>query len=445
MEQLTPGRARGDRGRLPHRARRDASSMSPMATPTVTPPDVSRIVGQLAAERDEIAAKVLRAVVPNHADRERFADLEQAAYRVFDLIVGGLGEGRHVTRDDVLFLRPHLRKAVLRGATEAQALAATHHLQLVLWDAILELAGETDGGRAAALALARPLMEYVEVASQVADEAFIEIHEALSSRASNVRFELLEDLLAGHEAGPGPKLNAARACGLDGATSCVVVVGRLVDRPKDEASLPLAATALARARGDAVEPLVVVRDDEIVIVRATAPDDAPVLADALDGVRRSLQADELRLAVAMSALHESLSEVPDAYREACLALESMGDAPGVVALPNLSALDYLILRAGDNAAWQLLPPAIRDFVEEDAAQGSLLIDTVLAYVETDLNVKLASERLHVHPNTAHYRLAKIEERTGCNLRRLDDLQPLVIAIRLAAGRARSPGEPPRAV
>jgi DNA-binding PucR family transcriptional regulator len=37
----------------------------------------------------------------------------------------------------------------------------------------------------------------------------------------------------------------------------------------------------------------------------------------------------------------------------------------------------------------------------------------------------------VHPNTARYRLAKIEERTGCDLRSVADVIDLVIAVRLA--------------
>ena len=37
----------------------------------------------------------------------------------------------------------------------------------------------------------------------------------------------------------------------------------------------------------------------------------------------------------------------------------------------------------------------------------------------------------MHPNTARYRLAKIEERTGTRLRRVADVLDLLIAIRVA--------------
>jgi DNA-binding PucR family transcriptional regulator len=37
----------------------------------------------------------------------------------------------------------------------------------------------------------------------------------------------------------------------------------------------------------------------------------------------------------------------------------------------------------------------------------------------------------VHPNTARYRLGKIEERTGCDLRRVADVMDLLIAVSLS--------------
>ena len=63
-----------------------------------------------------------------------------------------------------------------------------------------------------------------------------------------------------------------------------------------------------------------------------------------------------------------------------------------------------------------------------------------AYVGADLNAKLASDRLGLHANTVHYRLGRISEKTGCDLRNLDDIVDLMVAIQLASpGRSRSDG------
>ena len=99
--------------------------------------------------------------------------------------------------------------------------------------------------------------------------------------------------------------------------------------------------------------------------------------------------------------------VPAGYNEACLAVEQLHGRAGVLALGGMGVADYLILRAGDRTAWRLVPRDVRNFVAEDARQGAVLRDTLLAYVASDLSVKLAAERLFVHPNTAHYRLARL--------------------------------------
>jgi hypothetical protein len=52
-------------------------------------------------------------------------------------------------------------------------------------------------------------------------------------------------------------------------------------------------------------------------------------------------------------------------------------------------------------------------------------------VAAGLNAKLTAERLHLHVNTGHYRLTRIAERTGCDLRRVDDVVELLLAARIA--------------
>src|SRR6185437_9052608 len=131
----------------------------------------------------------------------------------------------------------------------------------------------------------------------------------------------------------------------------------------------------------------------------------------------------------VSTVHAGLHEVPEAYAEAQVARQALAPAGGVLALPLLSAFDYLTLREAQTAQ-RLIKPEVRRFVTEDLAAGSTLITTLVAYAESDLNAKVAAQRLHLHVNTAYYRLEKIAERTGYDLRRLTDVVELLIAIRL---------------
>ena len=162
------------------------------------------------------------------------------------------------------------------------------------------------------------------------------------------------------------------------------------------------------------------------------------MSEPVERTTRELAAGGLRLAVGISPAFETTAGLPEAYRDACIALESLGPEGGVLALADLSAFDYLTLRA-DATARRLLSPAIQRFVEEDAAAGGALTTTLLEYAAANLNAKVAAQRLFIHVNTAHHRLARIEEKTGCDLRDLADVQELLIAIKLDSGRTATPG------
>jgi DNA-binding PucR family transcriptional regulator len=60
-------------------------------------------------------------------------------------------------------------------------------------------------------------------------------------------------------------------------------------------------------------------------------------------------------------------------------------------------------------------------------------DTVRALAAADLRINVAAELLQVHPNTAKYRLQRIQELTGRNPRHVEDLFELLTAIELEAG------------
>lgn len=112
----------------------------------------------------------------------------------------------------------------------------------------------------------------------------------------------------------------------------------------------------------------------------------------------------------------------------------MAGISGVRSLHALKPLDYLITRA-DSVAHRLIPPKLRTFIEDDLAGDGALIATLQEYAASDLNAKVAANRLHVHVNTAYYRLDVIAERTGCNVRSFSDLEEILIAIRLLSTHA----------
>ena len=80
---------------------------------------------------------------------------------------------------------------------------------------------------------------------------------------------------------------------------------------------------------------------------------------------------------------------------------------------------------------------MREFLDEDRARGGVLTATIRAFADADLKVNAAAEQLQVHPNTAQYRLRRIDERTGRNPRQIADLLDLLFAIALDDGSVRA--------
>lgn len=342
--------------------------------------------------------------------------------------VSTFSEARPVSREELLFVRGHAARRVGRIPI-AEFVNAFYVGERVLWEAALASAHDDDSRRAA-LVFASHLPRYFEVATTHAAEVYIEAEEQLAATGERIRRDLLEDLVAGIPVVAGPRMDAARAAGLEPGASCLVVSAAAIPAPDDESLLRSAATALARAVGGVLAPLTVVRHGKIDLV-ARAPDrGVDGLQDRLKRAQRRLEDGGLSLAIGVSTVVSGLDQITNAYREADLARASLDSAPGVVALTGMSAFDYLTLRS-DPTASRLIPGPIQEFVNDDARQGGVLIATLREYVASDLNARRAAERLHIHVNTAHYRLGKIAERTGCDLHRFADLVEILIAARFA--------------
>jgi sugar diacid utilization regulator len=297
----------------------------------------------------------------------------------------------------------------------------------VLWEALLDSAVD-EHGREAALEAAGIVIRYINNAASEAADVYVEAERLLVAQGDRVRRDLLEDLLAGNAPAPGPKLTAARDAGLHPPAPCLVVVAVALTAPEDEHALRAVAVALARAVGSALQPLTVTRHDELVLI-ARVEGDAGDLVEALGQARERLAAAGTPLAIGVSAVQSGLDRVAGGYAQAQDAVERVRATGGMLALPALSAFDCLT-RFGRDTARQRIPERVSRFVVEDVADGGVLTATLLEYVNSDFNAKLTAERLYVHPNTARYRLGKIEERTGCDLRRVADVMDLLIAVSL---------------
>ena len=365
-------------------------------------------------------------------------DVRAHVAAVFGVFVAGLAGDRPGRRADFAVTREQATRRVAQGISLADFLRAFHIGQLTVWQGVLDAAAGDAEARDVALGLVAELMQVIELGSTVAGEAYAEAQQHRLAEGDRMRRDLVEDLLARRATFAGQKLSLLRAAGLRSDTNLLAVSAAATYDVPGQQALSAAVTALASAWAGG---LAVLRHDEIVaIVPVQATGGAEAAVAALRQVQAAQLEDGLGLAVGVSTVHSGLHEVADAYAEARVARDGMGSSAGVLALPLLTAFDYLVLQRSETAQ-RLLKPQIRRFVEDDASAGGALIATLAEYAACDLNATTAAERLHLHVNTAYYRLERIAERTGCDLRRLADVTELLIAIRILAPGPRTCSRP----
>lgn len=392
------------------------------------------ILAQLHGRRDEVVDQTVRRIwseVPAYAGSSNPNLAEDVAEHVrkhFDVLVRLLVADTAPSREDLLFTRRHTAARVGRVPL-ADYMAAFRTFLDVMWHDLLEQATDETSSQAV-LALVGLVIDYVNLATTYAAELYGEIEQMDVAGGDRVRRDLLEDLVAGRPVAPGPAQDAARSAGLGPTTPCLVMVAVPRGAPPDEQILRSAAGNLARAAASQLMPLTVLRRDEIVVIAAIRSSNPATALAGLAATQNKLAQQRVLLALGVSTVQPGLGGVADGYREARGAAECLGPNGGILALPNLSALDYLI-SFRDPTAERLISPSIQQFIRTDLERGGVLTRTLLGYVESNMNVSAMSKQLHIHANTAHHRLSKISEQTQLDLRRLDDVLQLVVAIRLA--------------
>jgi DNA-binding PucR family transcriptional regulator len=294
----------------------------------------------------------------------------------------------------------------------------------------LEEAGGSQTGSAAALALTARSLEYVDVISTAATEAYLRVQQRLVAEADRAKRDLLDDMLAGRFGLREETRASAAALGLEPTGEYVVVAGAVRNKHSEQSSEALrhAASAIAHhAALDSRSPFVVVRHQEVVGVIRVGGEVAIGIRERIGRATEMLKhAHGIALRAGISTTC-GLADIPRGYQEAYRALHLSNPSNPVVALGEVSLFEYLVAHA-EPTVRRIVPLKARRLLEEDARQDGVLIDTLLAYLDADLNIGRTAERLIVHPNTVHYRLRKINQITGRSPHRFWDLLELLAAV-----------------
>ncbi|MDE3724158.1 helix-turn-helix domain-containing protein [Nocardiopsis sp. N85] len=404
-------------------------------------PGLRRVIGALESSLERITLDAVAEIweqVPAYrasADPHLRDDLTTHVGLVFRALLTSVEEDRPVVPSDFPITAEQARERVRQGVSLPDFLQAFRIGQLTLWDGVSAAVRDDPHLRDAAMSLAGRVMHLIEVGSSVAAEAYLDAQRNEVAEHDRLRRDLFEDLLAGRDVPPGPKRSLLRTAGLEPGAHLIVAsvfpVGPLPERQ----TLPEVAATLGGALAPPSPGLTVVRQQEVIGLAPVQADTSDAVVDRVRRAVSELGRGGVDLAVGVSTVRPGLAEVPEAYTEACVARRGLRGSPGLVPLSLMSVFDYLVLR-DDVTALRLIRPELRRFVEEDLARDGALVETVLAYAAHDLRAKAMAEELHLHVNTAYYRLDRIAERSGCDLRGFADLLELVISIRLLSDHHR---------
>ncbi|MGW6729790.1 PucR family transcriptional regulator [Nocardia sp. NPDC055029] len=423
------------------------SAGSHLLTASVSDPlhaERARIVACAYDHADDIADDVmtkLRAELPGYgtADPGFLADVHDQLARLSRTGLGALLERKRVTPADVTYARQAAARRARSGLPLVDYIAAFRLGQRAIWKSLLAHAGDTEAGREAVLSLAGPLARYTDLISTQATDAYLEFQQYVAAESGRDSQALMDTLLEGTLPAGGPHLSVATAHGIgaDRTTPLVVVTAVVLDASADGLSetRQLVSAAAARVGVNGLRTLSVVRGGEIVAIPALGRDgSAEQLCERLRAMRAELAAEGIALAVGVSTAVTEVAQIPRAYRQAQAALALLPEDGGVLALPQMTPFRYLLLRADDTTR-QLVDPRIGTALADDRARGGSLAETIRAFAAADMNLREAADTLRIHLNTAKYRLGRIQELTGRNVRSVNDLVELLVAIELQTGQS----------
>jgi sugar diacid utilization regulator/GAF domain-containing protein len=237
--------------------------------------------------------------------------------------------------------------------------------------------------------------------------------------------DLMADLLRpGGPIQPQAVLDRAAALGHDLTRPHVVAVLAVDGRLPPGARLP----ELVRAVTDA-PALVGTYDEDCVLLLPADPDPGGILARVH---AHAVRVARRRCAVTLVAgpVAGELADYATAHRVArgAARLRRATRPGGLVDIRGLG-LSALLLETG-------APDALRRFAESllgplavhDERRGGDLVATLRVWLSTGCSTAATAERLVVHPNTVGYRLRRIEQLSGRNLRGVDTRLELQLAL-----------------
>jgi hypothetical protein len=334
------------------------------------------------------------------------------------------------------FVRAHAhRRAAQRFPLEAilHAYRCGHRI-LSRWMRDAALAADCSSVEKAVSVVADFAIEYTDTVSSIVTAEYVDHTRALAEAEGDRRSELFNILLNGYDESDGRVARLLKRAGYleQRQAYCIVAI-----QPVNAAEMdnPARAQRITNALSEAliatpVRMLVGTRNNAVVAVISarrrqsgwTAPQ-----ADLAERIHPILLLLGPAVLVGVSADHPSTSFVPKAVQEAMIALDFASVENRVVQFAGLPIRGLLVHR-GTEYLKSIPPKWVAILVKADATAGGVLIQTLRAVADADMNVQKAARVLGKHPNTVYTRLERIRELSGLDGQRYHELTELLLGV-----------------
>jgi sugar diacid utilization regulator len=267
---------------------------------------------------------------------------------------------------------------------------------------------------------------------------------ALADVASQVRDDLVDALLLGRVKTAEDRRRWAEHLGYDPGREhrCLVVA---IDGLEAAASEPGGAGPAAAMRRrvhqaavqvvPAASPraIVAARRDEVVVIAER--DGARELGELLEH-RLSARFPRLAVTVGVGGVCSDVDGVSESYeqaRRAIRAARSLGQAGQSVAFEDLGIFRLLLQVPDLGELHDFAREVFGELLDYDERRRLGLLRTLSAYLRSGGSLQQAGRELHLHANSVGYRLGRIEEITGLDLRRYEDRLTAQVALKIIEG------------
>lgn len=377
---------------------------------------VVRACGLLLDRSEEVAgsaAHIIRAEEPAYLDLMTYEELASAVRPN----VIGLVES--VMVNETTLLAAPRRTGRERAEARVPLTTVLHAYRLTalhIWERLIRMCDDDPATSRALLDSASALWSAVDVYSQELATAYRDVETERLLRSARVREAALASLFSGVGVSGQGSADAAIALRLPKVGRFVVVASDAwpVEHDDAPATAERALSSLGVRSAWRSEP-----DGEVGLVSL----DRGHRVDRLMGYLTSLTVGR----VGISETFEAIVDTPQAVTEALLARDTATPGENVVMRFGEARVAALVA-ATPALAMGLAQQVLAGVLQQAADEQALLLSTLRAWYAAQGSTAEAAKLLHCHANTVRYRLGKVTQLTGRDLRVPSDVVHLYLAL-----------------